>query len=257
MKEKTKKQILSVLIVCMLALPVMYAADTSQKGNAILARIDKLSNLEGKDFSALMTMLTEDPETGIEKTKVIQFRSDEEDKFLMLIQEPIIKKGQGYLMVDDNLWFYDPESRKFSHTSMKDQFNNSDANNSDFRNSSLAEDYQVVAMEDGKLGNYQVDILELEALNNEVTYPKRKIWVTKSGDALLLKTEDYSAGDRLMRTSYYPSYTKSDGNFIATKMIFIDELIEGKKTTISISDISFKDIPASIFTKSYVERVNN
>jgi hypothetical protein len=60
-----------------------------------------------------------------------------------------------------------------------------------------------------------------------------------------------------MRTSYYPTYAKAGDNYIPTKMIFIDELIEGKKTQITISDISTKDIPDSIFTKSYVERVNN
>jgi hypothetical protein len=31
--------------------------------------------------------------------------------------EPESQLGQGYLKVDDNLWFYDPESRKFSHSS--------------------------------------------------------------------------------------------------------------------------------------------
>jgi outer membrane lipoprotein-sorting protein len=253
---KIKKRYMAILVIGLLVASATLGAVSLQEGQAMLTSIDDLSNLGGKDLSALMTMISEDPDTGIEKTKVLQFRSDDDDKFLMLLQEPVVKKGQGYLMIDDNLWFYDPESRKFSHTSMKDQFNDSDANNSDFNSSSMAEDYKVTSIEDGKLGNYSVYILVVEALNNEVTYPKRKIWVT-TGNTLVLKSEDYSASGRLMRTSYYPSYTKSEGNYIATKMIFVDELIEGKKTTITISDISFKDIPDSVFTKSYVERVNN
>ena len=253
---KIKKHHLILLALCLLALPATLGSVSLQDGQAILTELDRLSTLEGKDLSALMTMISEDPDTGIEKTKVLQFRSDDEDKFLMLIQEPTVKKGQGYLMIDDNLWFYDPESRKFSHTSMKDQFNQSDANNSDFNSSSMADDYKVVSIEEGKLENYSVNILELEAVNNEVTYPKRKIWVTAGSVNLQIKSEDYSASGRLMRTSYYPSYTTSDDKYIATKMIFVDELIEGKKTTITISDISFKDIPDSVFTKSYVERVN-
>ncbi|WP_041385415.1 outer membrane lipoprotein-sorting protein [Sphaerochaeta pleomorpha] len=253
---KIKKRYLTLLVIGVLLVSSTLGAATLAEGQAMLADIDNLSNLGGKDFSALMTMISEDPETGIEKTKVLQFRSDDDDKFLLLIKEPVVKKGQGYLMIDDNLWFYDPESRKFSHTSMKDQFNQSDANNSDFNSSSLANDYKVVSIEDGKLGNFSVYILVIEALNNEVTYPKRKLWVTRE-NTLVLKSEDYSASGRLMRTSYYPFYTKSEGNYIPTKMIFVDELIAGKKTTISISDISFKDIADSVFTKSYVERVNN
>ena len=253
---KIKKHYLILLVICLVAVPATLESVSLEEGQTMLTQIDKLSKLQGKDLSALMTMISEDPDAGIEKTKVLQFRSDDEDKFLMLIQEPTVKKGQGYLMIDDNLWFYDPESRKFSHTSMKDQFNQSDANNSDFNSSSLTEDYKVVSIQEGKLGNYSVNILELKAVNNEVTYPKRKIWVTTGANVLQMKSEDYSASGRLMRTSYYPSYTKLDDNYIATKMIFVDELIEGKKTTITISDISFKDIPDSVFTKSYVERVN-
>ena len=244
------------MLILVLGITVSLSAITLDEGQKMLKTIDEMSNFSGTDFSALMSMITEDPEDGIEKTIVQQFRSDDDDKFLMLLNEPVVKKGQGYLMIDDNLWFYDPESRKFSHTSLNDQFNGSEANNSDFNSSSTADDYKVTSIEEGTLGKYEVYILNIEAVNNEVTYPTQKIWVTKAG-TLTLKTEDYSAGGRLMRSSYYPTYAKAGTNYIATKMIFVDELIKGKKTTITISDISTKDLPDSIFTKAYVERVNN
>jgi len=256
-KEITmNKRLLSIMLILVLGITVSLSAITLDEGQKMLKTIDEMSNFSGTDFSALMSMITEDPEDGIEKTIVQQFRSDDDDKFLMLLNEPVVKKGQGYLMIDDNLWFYDPESRKFSHTSLNDQFNGSEANNSDFNSSSTADDYKVTSIEEGTLGKYEVYILNIEAVNNEVTYPTQKIWVTKAG-TLTLKTEDYSAGGRLMRSSYYPTYAKAGTNYIATKMIFVDELIKGKKTTITISDISTKDLPDSIFTKAYVERVNN
>ena len=251
MKRKVITVVIAIILVSLTALPAV-SLDEAQD---LLIKIDEMANFGGTDFSAMMSMISEDPESGIEKTVVQQFRSDDDDKFLMLINEPIIQKGQGYLMVDNNLWFYDPESRKFSHTSMNDQFNGSDANNSDFNASSVVDDYRVKSIEEGKLGKYAVYILELEAKNNEVTYQTQKIWVTING-TLTLKTEDYSAGGRLMRTSYYPSYANASGNFIPTKTIFVDGLIEGKKTTITISDISTEDIPDMVFTKSYIERVN-
>ena len=250
------KKLLSVMLILLLGITVSLSAISVDDGQKMLKTIDKMSNFSGTDFSALMSMITEDPEDGLEKTIVQQFRSDDDDKFLMLLNEPVVKKGQGYLMIDDNLWFYDPESRKFSHTSLHDQFNGSDANNSDFNSSSAADDYKVTSVDEGKLGKYEVYILKIEAVNNEVTYPTQKLWVTRAG-TLTLKTEDYSAGGRLMRSSYYPTYAKAGTNYIPTKMIFVDELIKGKKTTITISDISTKDLPDTIFTKSYVERVNN
>ena len=217
--------------------------------------IDSQSNFRGLDFSAVMTMISEDPEKGIEKNVVQQFRRDSDDKFLMLFQEPAVKKGQGYLMIDDNLWFYDPQSRKFSHTSIKDSFGGSDARNSDFNQSTLSDDYEVKTVMEGILGRYEVYIFDLEAVNNEVTYPGRKLWITKSG-YLILKSEDYSAAGRLMRTSLYPSYVKVDDKFMPTKIIFKDELIEGKKTQITITDLSTNALPDTLFTKAYVERVN-
>ena len=99
-----------------------------------------------------MTMITEDPEEGVSKREVQQFRRDSEDQFLMLILEPEDRKGQGYLRVEDNMWMYDPISRKFSHISLKERFENTDARHSDFQRSSTADDYDITNVTEGKLG---------------------------------------------------------------------------------------------------------
>jgi len=249
------KKILITIFIAAVILNSAFAT-TIEEGNSILQKIDSQSNFEGSDFSATLTMISEDPEDGIEKTIVYQFRDDDDEKFLLLIKEPTIKKGQGYLLIEDSLWFYDPDSRKFSHTSMKEQFNDSDANNSDFNSSSLIEDYKIVDIEEGKLGSYEVNIINLEAKNNEVTYPYQTIYVAKNG-TVTLKKEEFSKSKTLLRTSYYTKYKLVDNNYVATYMIFQDELIEQKKTTIQINNISTDDIPDSVFTKSYIERVNN
>ena len=97
--------------------------------------------------------------------------------------------------------------------------------------------------------------MTLEARTNEVTYPQRRTWVT-TDTRLVLKSEDYSANGRLMRTSLIPSYARVDDKYIATRIIFVDNLIEGKKTQITFTDISFAPLADSVFTKAYVERVN-
>lgn len=221
----------------------------------ILDSLDKNRNVLENDIAMVMTFISEDPEKGVEKNVVRQFRRDGDDKFLMIFQEPEVKKGQGYLRVDDNLWFYDPESRKFTHSSMKERFGGTDARNSDFGKSSLKDDYAVTSATEGKLGKYDVYILDLAAKNNEVTYAREKYWVTRD-NYLLLKSEDYSSTGRLMRTSLFPAYTKVETYFLPTQMIFIDNLVEGKKTQISMTDISMAPLPETVFTKSYLERVN-
>lgn len=224
-------------------------------GEQLLRAIDERKNFSQNDLSAVMTMIKEDPEEGIEKNVVQQFRRDRDDKFVFLFLEPAVKKGQGYLRIEDNLWFYDPESRKFSHSSMKERFGGTDARNSDFGVSALVDQYRVLSVEEGKLGKYPTYVLDLTAKNEEVTYARKKLWVTQD-QYLILKSEDSSETGRLLRTSLYPSYAKVGEQYLPTKMIFVDKLVEGKKTTITLAEVSEASVPDSVFTKTYIERVN-
>ena len=249
-----------IIMIALLALMVIVPSVLAEEVDAsffeqILEQNDFRSSFLEVDYSATMTMISEDPEDGISKRVVNIFRRDSEDKFLMLILEPESKKGQGNLRIGDNLWVYDPQSRNFTHTSLKDSFDGTDAKNSDFKRSTLSEDYDVVSWEEGTLGSFNVWILELEATNDEVTYPYLKIWIDQSTN-LRLKSEDYSLNMRLMRTSLIPSYTKVGDSYAPTKMIFIDNLVAGKKTQITVTNISIEELPDSVFTKAYVERVS-
>lgn len=237
----------------LLAGPGLWATDVDVE--TLLQEIDRQRTFGDQDFTAVMTMISEDPDDGVERMVVQQFRRDADDAFLILFRDPAVQRGQGYLRQGDNLWFYDPESRKFSHTSLKEAFQGTDARNSDFGDASFAENYTVRTIEKGALGKYAVYVLDLQATSDEVTYPFLKAWVTREG-RLVLKTEDYSLTERLMRTSYYPRYARVGDAVVPTEMIFVDELVEGKKTRISISDLSSVAIPDSVFTKAYVERAN-
>lgn len=242
----------AVLIV-LFAGALSLAQDFSQI-EAILARIDAQTRFD-TDFSAVMTMIVEDPEQGISKLVVRQFRRDDGDHFLLLIQEPITQKGQGYLLERDNLWFYDPSSRKFAHTSLKESFQDSDARNADFSQWSYSTSYAVDGYEEGVLGKHAVYIVDLAAVDDTVPFPYVKLWVTQVGD-LVLKVEEYSLNRRLMRSSLFPKYTRVGDAVIPVQLIFIDELVEGKKTQVGLSEISTSEIPDYVFTKAYIEQVN-
>jgi outer membrane lipoprotein-sorting protein len=222
---------------------------------AILGKIDAMSNFENTDFSATYTVVSEKPEEDTSVFKVRMFRRDREDKFLMLFLEPETQKGQGYLQLEDNLWFYDPESRKFSHSSFKENLQDSETKNSDFRRSSLVEDYEVTGYTEETLGRYPAYVVDLKATNDEVPYPRTRLWIRKD-NSLVLKVESYSLSDRLMRTAYYPNYVEVEGRYIPSRMLFVDELKAGEKSQVTIKDASITPLPDSVFTKAYLERVN-
>ncbi|MBN2444210.1 MAG: outer membrane lipoprotein-sorting protein [Spirochaetales bacterium] len=235
-----------------------FSADFHQ----MLVFADSLVNFRDTDFSAHYTIVQDKPGEGKITTEAAIFRRDSALKYVIIILEPEINKGQGYLKLDETLWFYDPESRRFNSSSSKERFRNSNARNSDFTQSSLAQDYDVIKGEEVKLGKYNCWLLHLKANNDEVTYPEMKIWISEDG--LVRKTEDYSLSHQLLRTTAIPDYNKIGKSYVPSKILFIDALkgavIDGKmvheKTQITITKPSVKDIPDYVFSKTFLENVS-
>jgi len=242
-------------VFLLLTLPALFLA-AEPDFQAMLREIDEVGNFGDRDFSCIYTIVSEKPGEEQEVTQARMFRRDRTDQFLILILKPEVQKGQGYLQVDENVWFYDPESRKFSHSSLKENIQNSDAKNADLNESSLAEDYEVTEWEEGSLGSFPVYILRLKALNDEVTYPEVKMWIRKD-KPIVLKNEDYSLSGRLMRTSYFPKYVQVGDRLLPSQILIIDELREGERSQVTMRDATTTALPDTVFTKAYLERVNN
>ena len=245
-----------ILILLMMLVTAAAALSAEPDFKQMLEDIDKLGSFDDTDFSCVYTFVSEKPGEETEVTQARMFRRDSREQFVMLILKPDYQKGQGYLKVDDNVWFYDPESRKFTHSSMKENVQNSEAKNSDMDGLSLSEDYEVGSWEEGKLGNFDVYILNLVALNDEVSYPRIKLWVRPDRN-IVLKEEDYSLSDRLMRTSYFPKYVQVGSKFVPAQILIVDNLQEGEKTQLTMKNPSTAALPDSVFSKAYIERVNN
>lgn len=229
--------------------------------HAILAKIDEQTNFKKTDASATVTVRAKKPGEEDNLMRAQYYRRDAEDRFTIVILKPEANKGQGYLKIDDNIIFYDPESRKFSKLTGSGNFQDSNAKNSDFDASSLADDYAIVTDGDAaphqvKLGVKDAWVLTLKAVKNSVTYPKQVVWIEIDTN-LLLKAEDYSLSDRKMRTSYYGNYITIGGKFLATRMRFEDNLKVGEVTDIILEAPSLDKLPDEVFTQRYLEKVNN
>jgi outer membrane lipoprotein-sorting protein len=229
---------------------------------AMLRKIDALVSFDESDFTAECTIVQDKPGEGRSVTVSAVFRRDAEGKYLILILEPKADKGKGYLKIDNNLWFYDPADRRFTFTSAKERFQNSNARNSDFTRSHFARDYRVVEESSGMLGKFKCRILALEAITDEVAFPKTKIWVSE--DDLVRKTEDYSLSGQLLRTTAIPTYQKVGTRYVPASMLIVDAIrgktIGGKfineKTQLTIAKPSLVRQPDALFTKAYLEKVS-
>lgn len=252
-----KYRYLSFILLLSLAIPLSLSADDHR----LLEQADSLVSYPDRDFSAQYTIVQDKPGQGRSKTVAGVFRRDSQESYVIVLTEPAADKGQGYLKQGQTLWFFDPESRRFSSTSAAHRFQNSNARNSDFTSSSLAQDYRVASGRDVTLGRFDCRLLELEAVSEGVAYPRMKIWI--SSDGLVRKSEDYSLSGQLLRTTAIPSYRMVDGKAIPRQILFIDALrgaeIDGsfrhEKTQITISKPSFEPLPDSVFSKRFLEDI--
>lgn len=241
-------------MIIALAIAAVAMAAGAQDFKAMLKAVDDMGSFGNQDYSATYSIVTEKPGENPSSVEVKLFRRDLHNQFVLLIQKPEKQKGQGYLKIDDNVWFYDPESGNFSHSTMKENIQNSEAKNSDLKKYTFSEDYEVTATASGKLGAFETWILDLKAKNNEVSYQHVRLTIRKD-KALPLKEEDYSVSERLMRTVLYlPTYVNAGGKLVPAKIKMMDELNKGEQSVLTISDVSVGKLPDTTFTKAFLER---
>lgn len=232
------------------------AAQTQPDVKAIITKLDTMNDFSGLDFTGVFTIVSEKPGEKAALTQIRMFRRDSKDQFTLLIQQPEASKGQGYLKEGDNVWFYDPSSRKFTHSSLKENLNNSEAKNSDFSRRSILDDYDISGTEEGTLGKYPIWIISLKAKTDKVSYDISKLFVRKDNN-LLLKQEDYSVSGKKMRTTLYPKYADlGNGKMFPSQMLIVDELNPGEKSQITMTELSTNKLPDKVFTKAFLEQVN-
>lgn len=227
----------------------------------LLKKADSLVTFPDSDFSAQYTFVQESPGQGTNSKQAMVFRRDKDNTYLIVIVKPEEDKGKGYLKSGNNLWFYDPVSRRFTFTSAKDRFQNMNARNSDFTRSNLAGDYKVKSSARQTLGKYDCWVLDLQATSDDITFPKMRIWIDEDG--LVRKTEDYSYSGQHVRTVAFPKYQQIGTRYVPQTVVIFDELrgatINGtfvkERTTYTIARPSLERLPDATFTKTWLEKL--
>lgn len=230
--------------------------DIADKAFKIMENTEDILAYHG-DYSATMSLVIDKPGKPRENLQYKVFQRTDDNLMTLVQLFPEADKGVGYLRDNENIWSYDPISRKFSHTSIKEALGDSDVklDDVDQAKTKWRENYEVTAYEEGTLGKFSVDIITLTAKTTDPAYAKSKYYIRKD-IPLLLKEEDFSGSDRLMRTILLPKYAKVPAGYVATQAIMRDELNKGEQTQQVISDLTFDKLPDRIFTKAYLEGLN-
>jgi len=244
------------LVLCTTSIFAQVSKEDTEKAFKTLEAVDKNLAYHG-DYSATISLLIEKPGKPKESIKYKIFERPDEEKMTIVQLAPEADKGNGYLREGDNLWSYDPISRKMTHTTLKEALGDSDVKIDDINQSDThwRDNYKVTDFKTGKLGQYEVYIISLEATTNSPAYEKTTYYITKT-DPRVLKEEDFSGSGRLMRTVLIPKYSKVPAGWVAVQIILRDELNKGEQTTQVVSDLTFDKLPNKVFTKAYLDSIN-
>ncbi len=224
----------------------------------LLKQLDDRQTNSG-DYKALVYLETKEKGKNDLVYQLVVYRRDEDDKLMMLFLKPKAEAGKGYLRIDKNLFLFDPATGKWDRRTERERIGGTDSRRADYDESRLAEEYTGTYMGEEKLGRFKVHHLKLEAKRDaDVAFPIMHIWVDQE-TSNLLKSQEFALSGKLMRTSYYPKWSKlfsaSKGAdiYFPKEIRIYDELEKGNQTNIVIQKVDLNPLPANIFTKAWLE----
>ncbi|MEO1234312.1 MAG: outer membrane lipoprotein-sorting protein, partial [Myxococcota bacterium] len=182
----------------------------------------------------------------------------EEDHEAIDLVKPKPEAGKGYLRVEKNMYMYDPKDGNWERRTERERLMGTDTRRADLDEWRLSENFTGRFIADEKLGRFSVHRIELTARDGaRVPYPKMEIWVDVDSRNVL-KRRDYALSGRLMRTAYYPKWrvvSAPSGREVAypEQMRILDEVEQGNRTTVVITQLDLRDLDPNIFTKAWLE----
>lgn len=231
---------------------------TEAQALEIVKVVDERQRNSG-DYTSLCYVKETERNTEPKVFQAIVYRRDTDDKFMILFTKPKEEAGKGYLKIDKNLWMFDPSTGKWDRKTERERIGGTNSRRGDFDESRLAEEYDVVFESEAKLGTYNAYTMKLTAKpGKDVAYPVLKLWVDQA-NSNLLKREDYSLSGKLMRSAFYPKWSKKFSEskkadvWIPDEIRIFDELEKGNSTLILIKETDLKPIQGNIFTKAWIE----
>lgn len=247
------------ILAALLLSTVAAAAPLDQAGaDALVKEIDTRQRNTGDYKSLVYLEQKEKDKTDVVREALI-YRRDADDKLLILFTKPKGEQGKGYLRLEQNLWFYDPNTGKWERRTERERIAGTDSRRNDFDESRLAEEYATKYEGEGKLGAFAVHQLTLSARAGvDVAYPVVKLWVDQA-TGNILKRQDFALSGRLMRTAYYPKWQKlfSESKkaevWYPQEIRLYDEVEKANSTLVLFKSVDLRPLDANLFTKAWLE----
>jgi len=223
-------------------------------GKEIIARVDGNQVYNSIEYHATMT---------ISMGKQVREKSFEgyaqgDEQAYMEFTAPAREKGTRFLKLADEMWMYIPsveKATKIAGHMLRQSLMGSDFSYDDFtENKKMLDAYDIEVLDSDTFLGTECYVLELTAKIEEVSYYKRRLWVSKE-NYIPLKTELFAKSGKLMKelkvlevkkigTRHYPVHIRMENKL--RKDTFTELIFEEIKIDVPI--------PEKVFTKAFIER---
>lgn len=236
-----------------------FVAARAENPLPILQKIDEKEQ-RGDGYRALVYFEHKAPDLPSYVQQASTYSTDGGNKMVVLFANPKIEKGKGYLIVDRNIWFYDPNVGKWDRKTDRERLGGTGARRSDMTANEYARRYDAVYEGKEKLGNFTAHRIRLTIKKGfDVEFPTLRIWVDEATNNVL-KREDYALSGKLIRTAYHNKWQKvpdprkpSGFLWYPQETNFFDEVDKTSTTRVIIKALEVKSQNPNVFTKAWLE----
>jgi outer membrane lipoprotein-sorting protein len=218
----------------------------------LLLRADRIRFPEA-DFQVDIVITTSAPDSEPDE-RAYRILSKGNSQTLVQTTAPAIDRNQILLMRDHDLWAFLPNLSQPIRLPLSQRLTGQVANG-DLARANFVGDYEPKVLRKEKLNEEMYYVLQLDAVDNWVTYRKVLYWVSvKNGRPH--KAEFYAVSGRLLKTAYYSDFQELGGGIRPTRLIIEDALRKGNHSELEYSDMVLRDLPDKIFTKDYLKKLS-
>ena len=218
----------------------------------LLLRADRIRFPE-EDFQVDIVITTTAPDSDPDE-RSYRILSKGNSQTLVQTTAPAIDRNQILLMRDHDLWAFLPNLSQPIRLPLSQRLTGQVANG-DLARANFVGDYEPRVLRKEKLDEEMYYVLQLDAVDNWVTYRKVIYWISAK-NARPHKAEFYAVSGRLLKTSYYGDFETLGGEIRPTRLIIEDALRKGHRSELEYSDMVLRNLPDKIFTKDYLKKLS-
>lgn len=218
----------------------------------LLLRADRIRFPE-ESFQVDIVITTTAPEKEPD-VRAYRILSKGNSQTLVQATAPAVDRNQILLMREHDLWAFLPTLSQPIRLPLSQRLTGQVANG-DLARSNFAGDYEPKILRKEKLDGEMYELLQLDAVDNWVTYRKVLYWINAK-NARPHKAEFYAVSGRMLKTAYYQDFQDLGEEVRPTQIIIEDALKKGHRSKLEYSNMVLRDLPDKFFTKDYLKKLS-